>query len=413
MAAITWRNIDAPSIADASRAMYFAGANINGGFDTLKESLKQYQTGQEAQWKKGDTAATQDVLGKIYQAQTAGDFNTLSQSGALDQTVAANGAQIDRAAVNALRDGRMATMQQRELQGLKFGEDKLGYEQAGATAEGMAIAQRQDPVAFAAWQAANPANRKMADVLGLNRTVSQSIQDQQIQNDTNLRGKNTDARAEALQPGLLLKQKSDLENDVVSRALHTAQAQNFADDAAAKSKTKAEEAKRVELSAALKDNLYREGSLTPSSVADLAVLAKNNDIGGKGSDAADKRAHLMARITKAANEGVERTVMGQDGKPITVRVPVPLSVAKAALLSSTNTVLSWNGGYADDFEDQLKKLLPAVTSQGNDPKSPFLRAMGLKTEGSPVAVDPLVRDYTDFDSISRLGFNTGTPAKKR
>ena len=173
MAAITWKNIDTPSIGDASRAMAYAGQSLNGGFDVLKEALKSYQTGQEAIYKKEDAAATQDVLGKIYQARNVDDFNALDRSGALDQVVAANGATIDRAAVNALRDGRADTMRTRELNGLKFGEEKLGYEQAAATAEGMAIAQRQDPVAFQAWQEAHPDNRKLADILGLNRKVGQ------------------------------------------------------------------------------------------------------------------------------------------------------------------------------------------------------------------------------------------------
>ena len=117
---ITWRTVSGPSIADAARPLAYASQTINDGFGSLKDALKERQLADEAAWRKQDASATQDVLGKIYQAQNVNDFNALNTSGALDQAVAANGARIDRAAVNALRDGRVNTLQQREKQGWEF-----------------------------------------------------------------------------------------------------------------------------------------------------------------------------------------------------------------------------------------------------------------------------------------------------
>jgi hypothetical protein len=113
MPPITWKNIEAPSVADASRAMYFAGQNLNAGFDTLKSALGEYQTGQDKLWKQQDSQATQGLLTQLYGADSVDKFNALQASGALDQAVAANGARIDQAAINKARDGRLGLLQTR------------------------------------------------------------------------------------------------------------------------------------------------------------------------------------------------------------------------------------------------------------------------------------------------------------
>lgn len=221
---ITWQNINAPSFGEANRLMGQAQQSILGAFDTAKTALVDSQAFDKELWKRQDQEATQDVLGKIYQAQTLDQMNALNQSGALDQAVAANGARIDRAQINALRDGRVSTLQQRELQGLKFGEDKLLLEQAGVTAEGLALAQKQDPVAFNAWLAANPQNRKMADVLNMNRTVQQSVEDQTFQKNTDTRAQSAEARAAEKQPIEIKQLEDNLKNGPAQRAAAAAQA---------------------------------------------------------------------------------------------------------------------------------------------------------------------------------------------
>lgn len=198
--AITWKSMAAPNLAEAARPLLFAQQALANAFETAQGAIKDNTAFNEKLWKRQDTEATQDVVSKLLRAQTVNEFNALNQSGVLDQRVAPNGARVDMSAINPLRDGRLSTLQQRELQGLKFGEEKAVLEQAPATAEGMAIAQRQDPVAFAAWLEANPQNRKMSDVLGLNRTVQQSVEDQGFQKNQDTRAGTAEERAAALHP---------------------------------------------------------------------------------------------------------------------------------------------------------------------------------------------------------------------
>ena len=127
---ITWRTVTGPSVADASRPLQIATQGILGGFGSFKDALGDFQKGEEAIWKKQDADATQAVLDQIYRAGTVDDFNRLQQSGALDQAVAANGARIDRAAVNALRDGRVAALQGREKAGWEFANAQLDQQEA-------------------------------------------------------------------------------------------------------------------------------------------------------------------------------------------------------------------------------------------------------------------------------------------
>lgn len=321
---ITWQNINAPSFADASRAMALAQQSITGAFDGLKTAVTDNEAFNKELWKRQDQEATQDVLGKIYQAQSVDQFNALNQSGVLDQATAANGARIDRAAVNALRDGRVDMLQQRDIRGLKYGEDKLNLEQAGATAEGMAAAQKQDPVAFNAWLQANPQNRKMAEVLGLNRTVQQSVEDQTFQ-------KNTDTRA---------AEKHPVDLEVLRSNMLTAESQRNAQSAQAALANAQAEKYRAEAKAA--GNANTPGSLIDARYKELVA----NGPWDKGTlDTAEGKSAFMKGLKElglphAAQEDVvaqvykyygKGAVVGVDDKGQPIRAPLGVSTALQAV----------------------------------------------------------------------------------
>lgn len=346
---ITWQNINAPSFGEANRLMGLAQQSILGAFESGKTALNETQAFDKELWKRQDQEATQDALSKIYQAQTADQMNALNQSGALDQAVAANGARIDRAAVNALRDGRPQLLNQRNLQDLKYGEDKLLLEQAGVTAEGLALAQKQDPEAFNAWIAANPQNRKMADVLGMNRTVQQSVEDQTFQRNQDTRAGNLDTRAEALQPGLILAQQSNLQNDASTRALQRAQAEKFRADAARDAEAARKAAAELKSGASAAkaiDAAYKEfvkGSALDGGTLDTEDGKKTlregiNDLLTKKILDKNDVSDIYDNLSKYFKEGVPVKVDEKTGK--LVYLPLPANVVMEAIAQSADNTFA-------------------------------------------------------------------------
>lgn len=368
---ITWQTINAPSFGEANRLMGLAQQSILGAFDGAKTALADSQAFDKELWKRQDQDATQDVLGKIYQAQTVDQMNALNQSGVLDQGVAANGARIDRAAVNALRDGRVDTLQQRDLRGLKYGEDKLLLEQAGVTAEGLALAQKQDPVAFNAWLAANPQNRKLADVLNMNRTVQQSVEDQTFQKNQDTRAGNAETRAAEEQPlkmdGLrsnLLTAESQRNAQAAQAALATAQAEKYRADAKA--------AANANTPGSLIDARYKE--LVANGPWDKGTLdtAEGKSAFMKGlkelglPQAAQE--DVVAQVYKYYGKGA---VVGFDDKGQPIRAPLGVSTALQAVgEAGGNTMVDSLFGWSrrgDQTANALDKMFGVYSTGEKNP----------------------------------------------
>lgn len=409
---ITWQNIDAPSFADASKAMALAQQSITGAFDGLKTAVTDNEAFNKELWKRQDADFTQRQLAAMYAAKTPEALAALQASGQMGIAVDANGARADMAVINKAFDERPQLIQQRNLQDLKYGEDKLLLEQAGVTAEGLALAQKQDPVAFNAWLAANPQNRRLADVLNMNRTVQQSVEDQTIQN-------NTDTRAD---------EKHLVDLDVLNSNMLTAESQrnaqsaqaNLANAQARAIATKAEEevvarqaaVDRKILATALQDNPYAGGVLTPGSAEELAKLANTTKLGSGGSP--EKLAKTMERLTKIANEGIEVQAAGPDGKIVPKKIPVPLELAKAALLGSSDTLFSWNEGYADTFEETLRKRMGVVkpTLQAPVVRGGVPSAFPALQNTTPTAINPYAKGYADYLKIIDAGASVPSSKKK-
>lgn len=114
MAAITWRNIEAPNLGDPSRSLGAAQQSFNGAFSTLGDILKGYQANEAKNWDVTKVNNTEAFLAQAAtKFRTPEEFKAALASGELQGLASASGAQIDQATVRNFLDTRLGTLQQR------------------------------------------------------------------------------------------------------------------------------------------------------------------------------------------------------------------------------------------------------------------------------------------------------------
>lgn len=400
---ITWQNVAAPSIGDASRAMAFAQQGINTGFDSFNNVIKQQNDAENANWDQVKKNNTEAFMAKLYQAQGAEGYKALQDSGDLQRMLAANGAQIDAAAARTAMDGRLGTLQQRDTQAITYKNTMLDDAQANDVRRINTLALT-DPAAASAELAKNPNLRKSFEIA---KNIDSSAQTQVERERAKTRfgfdmnEEQRKAAAEAqnvlLRPIAVQQAQDTLLNGASSRAAQAAQVrlanEQILTSTANRDRIEAEAEKARDLKklgAALDGNAYKEGVYKDTDTVELSKLMKDYNIGGrdKDSDAVDKRSKLIERINQLSKTGIELSQKGPDGKDVKTTVPLPLGTVKAALLSSTDSWKSWNEGWADTFEKNLRDKLQA----SYDKKGP---------DGKPMAANRAVDDYQAFQAIMR------------
>lgn len=173
---ITWQNIATPSFADASRGLALARQGINSGFDSFNNVIKQQTDVENANWEQVKRNNTDAFMNRLLQAQGAEGFKALQDSGELQRMLAANGAQIDQAAARTAMDGRMATLQQRDLAGMQY--QKAVEENAqDPVVRQIQMLSLKDPVAAQALLDQNPNLRRGFEVAQGIDTRQQVIKD--------------------------------------------------------------------------------------------------------------------------------------------------------------------------------------------------------------------------------------------
>jgi hypothetical protein len=103
---------------------------IDNAFTRVGNVLEGQQKVGFDNWDQIKENNTQDFLNRVYSAQGAEGFKALQDSGELDRMLAANGAQIDRAAARSAMDGRLPTLQQRDRQGWEYDNAALDQREA-------------------------------------------------------------------------------------------------------------------------------------------------------------------------------------------------------------------------------------------------------------------------------------------
>ena len=135
---ITWRNVEAPDLRGAAAMLGQAQASLNSGFGHINDVLKNERATADANWSQIRDNNTQTFLDSIAQYRTAEDFQAAQQAGALDQLRSQFGPQIDRAAIRAAEDGRLATLQGRDVQAINYGNTMTDHKEAPTKQQVMA-----------------------------------------------------------------------------------------------------------------------------------------------------------------------------------------------------------------------------------------------------------------------------------
>lgn len=409
---ITWKSIIGPSLADASRPLAFAQQALTDAFTGLNKNVQDINVFNKDVFKKEDDAATQEALGKIYRANTVDQFKALNQSGVLDQQTAPNGAQIDMAKVNALRDGRMSTLQDRGVKEIQYNHAMLDEFQADTVRQINTLALK-NPVAAQAMLDANPNLRQSYEIA---KKIDASAQTKLEREQSATRfgwDKAAEDQNALLRPiqvqeanGKVKKLEDDLRTAAAQRASMDASAnasnaqaalaqEHILGAQATRANLEAENTKALtlkRLGASLDGNIYKEGVFKANDTTQLYKEMKDADVGGTGKDAGDKRKKIIERLSELEASGITIKVKDANGKEVPTTVPLPLGLVRAAILGSGDKALSWNEGWADTFEENLRKRMEAISSRTeNDKTVPFNQAAD---------------DYQNYLSIMKDSANT-------
>lgn len=129
MAAITWRNVDGPSLGEASPILRAAGESFNAGFNTLDKMLQQRNEVQAKNWEAGKQNNTQAYLDAVAAAKTPAELAALEQSGALTQMAEGFGGQVDKNAIRGALATQLNTLRQAEMTTNKYNDDVLARQE--------------------------------------------------------------------------------------------------------------------------------------------------------------------------------------------------------------------------------------------------------------------------------------------
>lgn len=348
MAAITWQNINGPSLAEATRPMEAASRSFTGAFDGLANVLKQREATNAANWDQAKVNNTNALLGAVQEPKTPEEF--AAKEAQLRQQLLGYGAQVDPVAARAALDNRMATLQQRGLANIQY---------TGAVAEEADRPKRDLALSLYAKGDIAGGDAVAAEVQRNKAALAEASHKWQR---TGVTEKQTDTKfdfdqaAEAQKvlerPLLIDKLNSDLLTAKAQRTLSGAQADALGREKNANSPaTKAQDAAYEQL---LKDNLFGGGSLEPGrNLAEVSKYVKASITDPKEADG------LTRAIAKLSSQKFD---VGNG-----MKVGVPISLLQEALHLSQDTnwkINPWNNRVSN-FEELIKKRMadPDVAQQ--------------------------------------------------
>lgn len=398
MAAITWRNIEAPSLGDPSRTLQGAQQGFNNAFATLGDMLKGYQANEAKNWDITKVNNTEAFLAEAAtKFRTPEEFKAALASGQLQGMAGANGAQIDQTAVRNFMDTRLSTLQQRTTAENVFTDQLLDRQMQPLVQQATALAAKGDEAGFNALVAGTPGLDRYIGTLTKNMVDGQrgatkfkwEGEDQQIQLAA-------EGRAAALAP---LQQAQIRASTNASNAAAESSRNSSKVSAAQLKATQAELLRTDKLTEASRKQIIENGPLaggylgTGDGLQKLQAGTKN--IPGLSDGQSEEIQAALQEI--AAKGGIP--VEGADGK--TYRVPVSVSAALSAISASGSGWWLRDKGRANQVVETLTEMYqkPDFQSQLRD----SMVALKLNPAAEPAAAKE--KSFTEA-----LGFGASAPA---
>lgn len=157
---ITWQNIHTSSQGNPAQFMQLAQTGIDGAFDKLQGVLKQRETTDQANWDQIGVNNAEAFKSALYGMTTPDQMAAAQKSGQFNEMLTGYGAQVkDPAALRALMDGRLATLQGQATANSVFTDATLDRQQQPERDALQIRALKGDPEAITAIEASSLRNR--------------------------------------------------------------------------------------------------------------------------------------------------------------------------------------------------------------------------------------------------------------
>lgn len=147
---ITWYNVNAPSLADASRPLDAAGNSLKDGFAALNQVLKQPEATAQANWDQTKTNNTNAALNQIMGYANPEAYAAAQKAGAIQSLLSSAGAQIDANAVRQAADQRMSVLQDRAAKDINYNNMVVDERTNPIREQALAAQLRGDTAAYKA-----------------------------------------------------------------------------------------------------------------------------------------------------------------------------------------------------------------------------------------------------------------------
>ena len=397
---ITWRTVQGASLADASRPMEVAQRSISAAFGGLESLVSDQQQLAQNRVDAGREANVQAFLERLQGAESVDAVNALKASGELD-SLRNLLTPKDLVRVRGAEDNRAAALMQQTVAKRSFESGEAAAKYAPIKDQILASYLSGDPAQQSKAKQmleANPGIPGMADMV---KTMA-DFDAQQMQ-------RNLTAQ---LNPLKIEEAKGNIAAAAARRDAD-AEARNLAKLQQEALNTRAALDAKMQL---MKDtgNVYAEGVYDPSDAAQVSELFKASNL------SPEKKAAMMSRLAKMA-QGEELSYVDGNNKLAKLKVQLPLSMVKQAVLGAQdevlpffsgdakhNTPFGWNEGAANNMEVNLRNGL----------KQFYQQDMGVDAKGKPLGSatqNKVVADYKHFMEVIKgkaLNASFPVPSKK-
>lgn len=353
---IRWDNVGGANLSEASRPLEAAQRSFLGAFDTVGNALQQRQTIEDQNWQNTKSNNTNAYLDAVSRLSTPEQLVAAkAQGGALDQLRSQFGNQVDANAIRGAVDARTAAVQQQAMQDITY-KNALADQNSHPYLDAYhAAAQKGDQAgmdaAAKAYQAAGG-----RDLGGLYDYATQTTRATQNFNLGQDKGKQEIAASKANILNAQAQTRIAAGNLAVNQGqLNEMRTQNqFSRDTELQNR---DAARRAGMVSALykgldqQGNMYTEGEYNGKQSGELTQEMIKSGIG----DSQGERGAIIDRANEMFRKGVD--IKDSNGNKYTIR-NIPLSAVRAAILGSKDQMLnSWNQGWANTFEKNLKDIL--------------------------------------------------------